>query len=289
MSTAGVRKRLAHVLVALIATGCSAQTTPVEPNVEVAPPPPSPPAAQARSPRKRRTRVSEIAARAVDDRTCDAAARKVYAKSAKVGFALLIACIDQDKYRDLTGLFDGPWSTRIAKLPPMTRVRLAAQVVSIRGANLSTDLPELSSRGMTIHGLSDAIEEKADAGALVLFRGTVVERRLKPTGAMALAIAEIGRATIDRRGRRVYVVKGKDAAGNRRQHLALGRVEKLGSVDKRFLTGVVVEADVYDLPLLVREGAEFVFLGKLLRVDNDGAARVQILDVFKRGVILPDF
>ncbi|MEQ9502324.1 MAG: hypothetical protein RIT81_35970 [Deltaproteobacteria bacterium] len=284
-----MRKRLAHVWVALVATGCSSQSTQVEPNVEVAPPPASTTVAQTRPARKRRTRVSEIAARAVDDRTCDAAARKVYAKSAKVGFALLIACIDQDKYRDLDGLFDGPWSARISKLPPMTRVRLATQVVAIRGANLSSDLPQLSSRGMTIYGLSDAIEAKADAGALVLFRGTVVERKLKPTGAMALAIAEIGRATIDRRGRRVFVVEGKDARGKPSRRLAVGRVEKLGSVDKRFLTGVVVEADVYDLPLLVREGAEFVFLGKLRRVDNDGAAQVQILDVFKRGVILPDF
>jgi hypothetical protein len=239
------------------------------PAPEIAPDPP-PPIAERPPEKKRPLRVKELAARMRDDIECEQAVVNLEKRSPKVAWALLRACVDQDKFRNLRRLLDAPWRKQLEAMKEWDRHRLLGHVVAIRGADFDTDLRLLGAAGFEISALRAAIDRPSDFRAKpVIFRGYVRSRRLEKDGAIAMVIGEVGRYTVDKKVE------------------YLGELYKYGSVEGRALTGVEVETRVGPLPMLVREGNEFVFLA-LVRSIRKSVPQVEIVDVYRRGVILLD-
>lgn len=220
----------------------------------------APPPARAKKRKKKDVPIPEFAARLRDDLECERVVTEMAKRSEKVAWALLETCVKQDKFRNLRLLLEERWRRRLEQEKPWDRYRLLAHVLAIRGGDFSSDLPILRGAGVTLLDLAGAMKAKKTEEPVV-FRGLVRARRLEPDGRVLLRIAEVGLTTNRFRGRRY---------------------------ERRAFTGREVEARVGDLPLLVREGNEFVFLALIRSVRSQDEAEIRVVDVFRKGVILPD-
>ena len=241
------------------------------------PPPPAPPPsprAQAKTKPKAKVRIDVLAAQMRDDLECQKAVSKLANRSKRHAWALIKACINQDKFRNLRMVLTEPWRSFLSAEP--RSLQWVAHLIAIRGADFRSDLPLVRSERIGVSTLREVMNAPSDHKARpVLFRGYVISRQLMRDGFIRMRIAEVGRITVDKK------VEFE------------GVVYKYGSNEKRMLTGRLIEARTGPLPMLVREGNEFVFLGTFSKLtqNNSGedVAQLQLIDVFRRGVVLPDY
>lgn len=109
-----------------------------------------------------------------DDIACTRAIRQ-RAKSSPDGalsFALVIACTKQDKFRDIRLPFLRPWRKHMEALKPQDSARLLSQIISIRGAAVTTDTRFTRARGVFLETLSTSKKDDSeDATRFILLRG----------------------------------------------------------------------------------------------------------------------
>lgn len=241
------------------------------------------------APRKKaKIRVVEVAARAADDDECEKNVTALARSSEPAGWSLLLACVDQDKYRDLRALVSGPWKSRFAALGREDRLRMAVHVISTGGASFADAMPTLAESQLPVRVLGVAMKAPRHApDNYVVFRGQLKKRRLEPSGTILLTIAELSRITVDNLGLgHAYLVGTSNSGRVSAQYLGVAAYKR-GSNEGWSETGRVARAHVDELPLLPREGNDYAFLAILERVDDD-VAEVRIIDIFKPGVILLD-
>lgn len=231
--------------------------------------------APAKKKRTRRVRYGELAARLADDEECERAVKVLSQKSETAGWSLIVACADQDKFRSLPILLSEQWKPRLLALPREQQLRLIAHLLSTGGGWFGDELPLIEKAGIPLRTLAAAMEEpRRTPDDYIVFRGKLTSRKLLPSGMVHLSIAERGRMTIDRQGWVYSRERGYE-------------VGKTGSRDSWQETGLEVESEVGELPALVREDNEYVFLAVLRQVETAGTiAHVRIVDVFKPGVLV---
>jgi hypothetical protein len=198
----------------------------------------------------------EVAARLQDDGECAKAVDAVGRTSADAAWALILACVDQDKFRRLDVLLSPAYAAHLRKLDERRRLRVAAHVLATSGSWSDQDFARLSKLGIAIGALDDARGEIGPRlrGAAI-FRGRVEKRALQPHGLIRLYITE------------------------------MARLPGMGTRDVWSDSGFDVEADIAELALPVREGNEYVFLARVLAVGT-AEIRVDVLDVYAPGLQL---
>jgi hypothetical protein len=204
------------------------------------------------------------------------------AKSEPAAWGLLVACVEQDKFRDARVLLSPKWKPRFSALPRIEQVRLLSHVLSTAGASFPEAEPIIERSGLPIRVLGRAMDEPRHRGDdYVVFRGRLSKRRLEPNGDIALEIAERARHSVDRG----YFLHG--FVDNGLGYEYVGSIwGKSGSSESWEDTGREVRARIDELPMLPRAGNEYAFLAVLDRVDEGGyTASVRIVDIFKPGVV----
>ena len=103
---------------------------------------------------------------------CEQAARRIRAKSADGGWAVLRACVEKGNFTLLRQLADGTWDEDLQQRPDAPL--LVAKVVSQRGGDVSGDLDTLTKRRVPVFTLEAAfIQPETYSGQMVLIRARV--------------------------------------------------------------------------------------------------------------------
>ncbi len=197
-------------------------------------------------------RVEDKVARFQDDLDCMRAVEAHQKKQPQYAWRLIVACITQDKFRNVSLLFKAPWRAYLMALPTLPRLRLVAHAMASEGRWTNETLQAARQAGIPIERLDRVVRRDRPEGYL-LFQGELAERVVKNNGALALVINEIPQA--------------EDFTGDGRS------------------LGVTITAQIADPPIPIRAGNEYIFLGRLLRYD-DSIPHLDILDVFKPGVAI---
>lgn len=204
----------------------------------------------------RSVKITEYVARLRDDLECFKIIEGTAQKSVNTAWAIMVACIRQDKFRNLKTLFSPPWKNKLKKLPKLRQVQLATHILATAGIWRDRDLLLLRENGLQV-GVPEDVRDLQGARyrGYVLFRGRITNRTLLRDGRMKLYIAE------------------------------MTRMARTGTRDVWEDSGYDLEASVGDLPLIVRKGNEYVFLARAKSSTNVTTV-VDILDVFTPGIAL---
>jgi hypothetical protein len=200
--------------------------------------------------------IREIAAKLYDDVECTAKVDQVTEQMPNVGWLLLLACVNQDKFTDFNALVGPKWSGRFRQLSLEQRARIATHVLANAGIWSEAQLRTLARHGVKLKELQETrgYYQRPQRDQFVLFRARVLKRVLENDGRIQLYMVE-----------RVL----EDSSGNQ---------------DVWSTSGFDVHARVHDdfaLPVLPPN--EYVFLGKLQR-NIEVVSHVQIIDVYPPGV-----
>ncbi|MBK6690172.1 MAG: hypothetical protein IPG45_37250 [Deltaproteobacteria bacterium] len=200
-------------------------------------------------------RVDDIAAELYDDQACRKMVDHAKRRNPKGAFALLKACIDQDKFYTLSYLLAPEWREFQNAQPRLRQLRLIAHTIASSGHFNELDRAELQAAGFPLLTLAESRAGGTQPGsALVLFRGTIKERSLRPDGRLVWLVAET-RQVRDYRG----------------QYWS----------DTDFEAQVLVN----EPPMLVGTGNSYFFLGQV-RGATDTRTTMDLVDVFAAGVDL---
>ncbi len=215
--------------------------------------------------------AARTAARQRDDLDCRRTIRAL-AQSSPDGaqsFALLLACAEADKLRDLRLAFLRPWKRYFEQLPTEEAVTFLARIIALRGGSIFEDTAYCSDHGAFLHSLN-SLAPMADKSVpqYFLMRG-IVEHAGRSEGQHYLHISETSASDVLKI---VHVDYRRDITYFRR----VRRIE--GSI---ILTGRSIEA-VNHTRLKAASNDEKVFLA---RADGD---EIQLLKAWPVGVALAD-
>lgn len=117
---------------------------------------------------------------------CASAAQELFARAAKPGWALLVACIGRADFNDLEALVDEPWAAELKKRREAPA--LVARVIARRGGNIDRDLRVCRRAGLRLYSLRAALADpEAMAGGFVVMRASIADaRRVRGTRALEL-------------------------------------------------------------------------------------------------------
>ena len=102
--------------------------------------------------------------------------------SGNQAFALLLACIEVQKFADLRLLLSRPLKDHLLDLGPGRMHVVIAKILALRGAQLRSDLATLRSHGIVIDGFKEAVEFKTNLTRqqYPIFRARITD--IKPRG-----------------------------------------------------------------------------------------------------------
>lgn len=176
------------------------------------------------------------------------------------GFALLVACAGDEKWRDLRRLLGPPWRARLAKMPEEQIMVLLAQVIATRGGLFESDVRLCNLNRVELQPLSEAFQGSGlRSGSWVIFR------------------AFAGRERTTKKDRRVELKELSRGEGDR-------------GVDE---TGATIAATLPSSLAPLEEGGQYIVVGRLdgaVGTNSDGYphAKLKAAGLFRPGRPMPD-
>lgn len=255
-----------------------------------------------RRPPPPRATPTERARAAKDDIACTREVLKSQGRGDNAdAFAMLQACVSDDKFRKLQMLYASPWRELIVQLGDVEAASLVAHVIATRGAS-AADIASARENHFQIYDLKTVIKNPGRfTGRLILVRGTVSDQRSGGPGVTIVEFAETMRGTQDHMG---YVEETKTTRyTNFRGEVTTvthsdwnGRTYgKSGSSDISIESGRSVTAYASNQLEPMEPEREYVILARFQKVSrataDDGEVdnvKVQLLRWYHLGVELPD-